>query len=221
MTSTGSYGPPPGSGPEAPGGQPASGGSSASAVWWVVAGIAVVVIVGLVAWLVLAGSPQAGPSSTPQTTPVSSPASTAPVSQSPVEPSPSTPGSDEWGEFPPNHLDSAKDLSDPQFPERVSTYDFESEDGDSNSVIAVYRDSEHFASFSVSVKFAGYSYSQSVARMTDVGYFESAVCGRPAEFPDQIKCFMMGTTQLLSVGTASDLTVETVAALTEEVYDAL
>ena len=54
--------------------------------------------------------------------------------------------------------------------------------------------------------------------MQDAAYFGRAFCGRPPESPKQGLCFMVGTNQILEVGSASGMSLEDVAARTEEIY---
>ena len=139
----------------------------------------------------------------------------------PSAPSSETPGGEDWGEFPPNHLDARKDLSDPQFPGRVGSFEFESRGGDANSVYADYDDAENFVGFTAWVIVNANRYSEHIERLTDVDHYGRAVCGHPGDFPEQTDCYMVGAQHVIYVGTASDISMEEMAALLEELYDAL
>lgn len=213
MTYPATSGPPPG--PRPPGGPSAPQGRAGTPVWWVVAAVAVVVSVALVAWLVLTGSPGAEPSGS------ASPTTSVPSSSLPVSSTPETPPGDNWGDFPPKNLDSAKDLSDPQFPEKIGAFALESRTADASSVVAKYEDRVNFTGVTAFLVFSTHTYPDDVKDLTDVGYFGRAVCGHLMDFPDQVKCLMVGTSEVLSLSSADGLSLEAVGALTEELYDAL
>lgn len=141
-----------------------------------------------------------------------------------VEPSasdkPSIPGYD-WGKFPPNHLTEVKDLSDPQFPEELSTFVLESVNEGGVSVMASYGDDANFTSILPTVSLGFGSYSTELRAMQDIDYYGKAVCGRDKDYPDVSVCLMVGERHTVSVQTASDVPVGELAALTEELYGLL
>lgn len=64
-------------------------------------------------------------------------------------------------------------------------------------------------------------HSEHIERLTDVDHYGRAVCGHPGDFPEQTDCYMVGAQHVIYVGTASDISMEEMAALLEELYDAL
>lgn len=211
--------------PPPPGG---GGRASGNPVWWLVAAVAGVVSVALVIWLVVSsGSTPAPPaptptSSAPSTTESTTPSATPPT---PTTDSPATEPAPEWGDFPPANLDSLKDLSGASFPTAVGTYTFEGEDRTDLMVIAGYRD-DAVRTMGVDLFLLGASttdYQDTVARWEDVAYHGRAVCGMSTLTTSAMPhCVMVGTSQRLQVGTATEgTTLEEVAAFTEELYDSL
>lgn len=215
--------------PSQPPPPPNGGGrASGSPVWWLVAAVAGVVSVALVVWLVVSsGSNPATPaptpsSGTPSTTESSTPPATPPTA---TTGSPATEPAAEWGDFPPANLDSLKDLSGASFPTTVGTYTFDGEDRTDLLVIAGYRD-DTVRTMGADLFLQGASttdYRTTVERWEDVAYYGRAVCGISTLTASAMPhCVMVGTSQRLQVGTATEgTTLEEVAAFTEELYDSL
>lgn len=128
---------------------------------------------------------------------------------------------DSWGEYPPNHLDAARDLSDPQFPKELLTYTLDKVNEGSYSVIASYGDYTNYLTMGATVLSGLVTYQSNVASLQDVSYQGRAVCGTPTDFLNQTVCLMVGTDQVLEVITASEMPMEQVAAFTETIYDLL
>lgn len=123
-----------------------------------------------------------------------------------------------WGAFPPNHLTEVRDLSDPQFPEELSTFVLDGESGGGLSVTATYRDYTNLLSMSATVLTGFATYTVRVEEMQDVAYYGKALCGIPTEFLEHRVCLMVGESETFEVGTAADIPVEELAGFTEELY---
>lgn len=196
--------------------------SSGSPVWWVLAAVAAVVSVALALWLVVSSPP--GP--VPTTPAPSTPAVSTPSAEEPTTP-PSTPAppTEEWGDFPPTNLDDLKDLSEANFPQTVGSFTFEGENRTSFSVMADYGDNNEPRTMGVVLDFVGFNkgdYKAMVGRWEHVSYHGRAVCGFAAESRTIPSCVMVGTSEMLDVGTADeDTTLEEVAVFTEALYDSL
>lgn len=188
---------------------------STTSVWWVVAGLAVLVSVALIVWLVVtSGSPGVGPTEP-------SLSSTAPTVD-PTDVDPSGPDGVDWGEFPPNNVDSLKDLSDPVFPTMLGAFTLEKESRDDYSVFTNYDNSAESTGMTADVAFNTSSYAGMVQDMPEPAYVGRAVCGvSTGGVGRDVTCVMAGKSETLMVGSAStDIGVDDVAAFTEELYDA-
>lgn len=178
--------------------------------------MAVLVSIALVVWLVMvAGDPAGKP-----TTPVSS---SADPSVDPTDVNHSEPGGIDWGDFPPNNVDSLNDLSDPVFPKTVGAYSFVKENRNTSSVVADFEDVATFDVVSATINFDTASYAVAVENLPDPAYVGRAVCGEKIREGGRIiTCVMAGENETLFVGTGNEEnTVEELAAFTEELYDAL
>lgn len=204
-----------------PRGESHSGGASASRstspIWWVIAGVAALVSIALIVWLVVtSGSPDGGP-----TEPGLS--STAPTVD-PTNVDPWEPGEVDWGDFPPPNVDSLPDLSAPVFPKTVGTYSFEKEMGSTYTVYASYEDEEDFRTMSTDIDFTPSSYAVSINKLAEPMYLGGAVCGvsTAGSVGRVLVCVMAGQNETVRVGTADDdSTVEDVAAFANEIYGLL
>lgn len=201
--------------------QPSSGGR----VWWIVAGMAVLVSVALVVWLLVSPNPGPGPIVPVSSTPTPSDTDPAPASSIPVtsaDPSPSD-VQEQWGELPPKDLDALKTLTADEIPQTVGSYSIDGENRSDYLVIIDYLEAETNRTMGANLHVVGGSYKRSVERLEDATYYGRAVCGFYAvtsgRFPT---CLMAGRSQLLDVTSANkDTTIEDVAAFTEQLYDAL
>ncbi|RMB61413.1 hypothetical protein EAX62_01790 [Tessaracoccus antarcticus] len=127
----------------------------------------------------------------------------------------------DWGPFPPKNLDAPKDLSDPQFPQTVLTFELDSESGDAASRDVFYADRAAGVSMLASITLGRESYRGAVELLADPAYQGQAVCGHPTATPDQIECVMVGAEHVLTVGTAAESSLQDVAAFAEAIYAVL
>lgn len=192
----------------------AAASRSTNPAWWVVAGVAILVSVALIAWLLITsgslGVEPTGPES-----------STAASSEVPTVVDPNLPGRD-WGDFPPNNVDSLRDLANPVFPTAVDDFTFVKKSGDQYSVLADYEDVQANTGLSASIDFTYSAYRVFVQGILEPAYFDGAVCGADVNGGKAVSCVMGGEDQTLLVVTASEeISVAELAAFTQVLYGKL
>lgn len=164
-------------------------------------------------------SPTASASTGATVSPAATVAQSAP-SAAPSETAAPEPQVD-WGPFPPNHLDAARDLSAPQFPEEISTFVLDDVSQGPVSAVASYGDYTDYVAMDATV-IAGFAqYEVIVDSLSDAAYHGRAVCGHSEKFPDNTVCVMVGQGEVLRVGSSSDIDVGAVEAFAEEIYGLL
>lgn len=130
-------------------------------------------------------------------------------------------GEGTWGAFPPNHLDAARDLSDPQFPKELSTFTLDGVKEGSASVTATYDDHTNMVSISATVLAGFGSYTASLRALQDTAYEGRAVCGRPTRALEQGVCLMVGQGNVLEMRSGNGVTMDQLVVFTEDLYDVL
>lgn len=204
MSSFGSSG-----GPATPTRSPQQG-----AVWWVIAGVAIVVIVAMLGWLLLWGM-QPTQTPTPTETPTTDPSASSGVPPSP-DPEP-TPGG--VGEFEPTY--ELRSLATLELPERFQDYDITTQHQGSVTRTADYRHSDNAQSkwFTVDVLTTSQGYASILESMVGPGMIGNAVCGTTTEDGVVKLCVMAGTDGTLRVGSAAqDMTTDDLAGIIQDFY---
>lgn len=161
------------------------------------------------------------------------PPTTPPVVTTPVEPTeppsstaPGTPseptnGGVDYGPLPPKNIDSLKALQPTKFPAAVGTYALKKADEKGlGAATARYEDDAKYTGFLATVQYGTQEYKAWLGDMTDAKYYGNATCGLTDG--DIRACVMAGTDEALGVIASNpDVTIEQVAALTQELYDKL
>ena len=193
--------------------------TGAATAWWWAAGIATLICLALIAWIVVLTSARFldQPPPTPITVSATTPG---------AHPSwdPTTPGVDDdiWGPYPPLNIDALRDLSQLNFPEQVQTYTLKSETPHFVAPMARYDDSAAGVAMSITVLLSPYEYAKVVSHWDSPTYVGGALCGHPSNAPGHTHCVMAGEDQTLKVGTAApDVTMENVSAFIEDLYEQL
>lgn len=186
------------------------GAGSGGAGWWVLAGVALLAILGMLAWLLLWDpQPVAPPENpTPTATSVAS-ASTSTV--------PTAPSAGESGEFSPSH--EVRDLTTLAFPDTFHGYQVMGQFGDDVLRSADYSNNKEAKSFSVDVVVGLGRFEDLVDGLSDPIVLGDAVCGTLVGYEDVTSCAMASTDGAMEVRSASNtMEVQELARIIQDLY---
>lgn len=172
----------------------------------------------------MAGCGDAEPTQPPTTPPVATTPvepTEPPPSTDPGTPSEPTTGGVDYGPLPPKNLDSLKALQPTKFPAKVGAYALTKADEENlGAATASYEDAANYTGFTATVEYGTQAYKGWLDRMADPKYYGNVSCG--LDGGTTRSCVMAGTGEALSVIVSdTEVTLEQVAVLTQELYDKL